>query len=472
MNPKQEVLQVLFESNVFTGNFSELARKLGYASGGRSTIERIKRGNSELSEKKLDALIETLCEEYLITENDIITIARSVLYGKDLLGLLRKSYGTGEAWHKTVLGAIFAEKYSELPELDEKFFIDLQELKLQEPDIYYGMLACCYIQCKGIFPYTNAGRKALPKQLHGLNELLKGKFPGSNNSYESSRRSIEINLADKYLTTLKLIYTLRVVIRGYVDVTYFEEFLRSMGHLLPVDEDSFWTTADETFHEGCELWYLRVIPTKSHERGAYTAMRLRAKSPSTESFELTGGYNFMFLIDENYDNLHILQAVDLPTGKVEYAQYFYDGEKRMLELCFDGAPEKTFNLPTELYCINHTAPQGKEEKIWVKIIEKLRDRYCEKFLFATINSSAGSNIEYLTKYDVTNVCIDRKNITVTIDYGDEEKSYTIPACAHPFFAQLTPKEYASVVHFKDSGELAVAWNYLGQYIPLKEFNEK
>lgn len=472
MNPKQEILQVLFESNVFTGNFSELARRLGYASGGRSTIERIKSGSSDLSEKKLDALIETLCEEYLITENDIITIARSVLYGKDLLGLLRKAYGTGDEWHSYVLGAIIAEEYAALPELGEKIFIDLQELKLQEPDIYYGMLACCYIQCKGIFPYTNAGRKALPKQLHGLNELLKEKFPGSNGSYESSRRSIEINLADERLTTLKLIYTLRVVIRGYADVTYFEEFLRSMGHLLPVDEDSFWTTSGETFHEGCELWYLKVIPTKSHERGAYTAMRLRAKSPSTESFELAEAYNLMFLIDENQDDLHILQAVDLPTGKVEYAQFGYTGDKRLLELCFDGAPEKTFNLPTELYCINHTAPQGKEEKIWAKIIEKLLDRHCEKFLFAAINSAAASNIEYLTDYDVTNVCIDRKSVTVTIDYGEEEKTYTIPAGAHPFFAQLTPGEYASVVRFKDTGELAVAWNYLGQYIPLKEFTKK
>lgn len=471
MNPKQEVLQVLFESNVFTGNFSKLARKLGYASGGRSTIERIKSGSSELSEKKLDALIETLCEEYLVTEGDIITIARSMLYGKDLLGLLRKAYGTGDEWHSEVLGAIIAEKYEALPSLSEKFFIDLQELKLQEPDIYYGMLACCYIQCKDIFPYTNAGRKALPKQLHGLNELLKEIFPGSNGSYESSRRSIEINLADKHLTTLKLIYTLRVVIRGYVDVTYFEEFLRAMGHLLPVDEDSFWTTAGETFQEGCELWYLKVIPTKSHERGAYTAMRLRAKSPSTESFELAEAYNFMFLIDESQDNLQLLQAVDLPTGKVEYTQFSYTGDKRLLELCFDGAPEKTFNLPSELYCINHTAPQGKEEKIWARIIEKLLDRHCEKFLFAAINSSASSNIEYLTEYNVTNVCIDRKSITVTIDYGEEEKNYTIPANAHPFFAQLTPGEYASVVRFKESRELAVAWNYLGQYIPLKDFME-
>ena len=44
MNPKQEILQALFENNVFTGNFSELARRLGYT--GRNTIARIKGGEN------------------------------------------------------------------------------------------------------------------------------------------------------------------------------------------------------------------------------------------------------------------------------------------------------------------------------------------------------------------------------------------------------------------------------------------
>ena len=97
---------------------------------------------------------------------------------------------------------------------------------------------------------------------------------------------------------------------------------------------------------------------------------------------------------------------------------------------------------------------------------------CRKFILAAVNSSSNSNIEYLSDYEVTNVCIDRKSVTVTIDYGKgEEKSYIIPVKKHSFFEQLTPNEFASVVRLKDCGKLAVAWNNLGQYIPLKEFTE-
>ena len=93
-------------------------------------------------------------------------------------------------------------------------------------------------------------------------------------------------------------------------------------------------------------------------------------------------------------------------------------------------------------------------------------------ILTAVNSSSNCNIEYLGDYEVTNVCIDRKSVTVTIDYGEgEEKSYIIPADSYSFFEQLTPNEFASVVRLKDCGELAVAWNNLGQYILLKEFTE-
>lgn len=472
MNPKQEILQILFDACVFTGNFSELARLLGYAGNGRSTIMRIKNGSEKLTDKTLDAIFEKLHDEYIINDNDMENIANCVAYGKDLYHQLREVYGTGNDWHDTAFCTIVTENYSALPAGNEKLSVGLKEMKLQAPDIYYGMLVHFYILCKEIYPYTNKGRKALNKQLNNLNELLRGMYTGNNRAYESASESIKNNLADEHLTILKLIYNLRIIIRGYADDTYFEHFLREMGILLDVGDDSFWVAPGEAFHEGCELWYMSVIPTKSHNHGAYLAMRLRAKSQSTDSFELIEAYNFMFIIDEHYGNMQIMQAYNIATGETEYAQFKYDGSKRLLELNFDEAPSKNFNLPTELRCIDHISPIGKEEKVWIKIIERMLKNQCQKFILTAVNSSSNSNIEYLGDYEVTNVCIDRKSVTVTIDYGEEEKSYIIPANSYSFFERLTPNEFASVVRLKDCGELAVAWNNLGQYIPLKVFTEK
>lgn len=472
MNPKQEILQVLFDACVFTGNFSELGRRLGYVNNGRSTIGRVRSGYSNLKEKTLDELFEKLHEEYLISPDDMATLADSIAYGKDLFRQLREAYGTGSDWHDMAFSAIVTENYQALPGMDEDVVIGLKEIKLQEPEVYYGMLSFFYILCKDISPYTGKGKKALCRQLPALNDLLAEGFPGCTRAYEAAKKSIDITLADERLTILKLIYNLRVIIRGYADDTYFENFIREMGHLLDVGDDSFWIVPGETFHAGCEMWYLSVIPTKSHKRGTYTAIKLRAKSAGTDSFELVEAYNFMFLIDDSYDNAHILQAYELPTGKVEYAQYHYDGDSRLLELNFDDVHEKTFNLPQVLECINHTAPRSKDEKVWARIIEKFLDDRSGQILLQAINSSADSNIEYLADYEVTNVCIDRLEVIVSFESeANGSEQYSMDINAHPFFKSLTPFEFASVVRYKDTKELAICWNNIGQYIPLKEFKK-
>ena len=472
MNPKQEILQVLFDACVFTGNFSELGRRLGYVNNGRSTIGRVRSGYRNLKEKTLDELFEKLHEEYLISPDDMATLADSIAYGKDLFRQLREAYGTGSDWHDMAFSAIVTENYQALPGMDEAVGIGLKEIKLQEPEVYYGMLSFFYIMCKDISPYTNKGKKALCKQLPALNNLLAESFPGCTRAYESSKKTIEVTLDDDSLTILKLIYNFRIIIRWYADDTYFENFIREMGHLLAVDDESFWIKPGETFHAGCEMWYLSVIPTKSHKRGTYTAIKLRAKSAGTDSFELVEAYNFMFLIDDSYDNAHILQAYELPTGKVEYAQYRYDGDNRCLELNFDDVPEQTFNLPQELECINHLAPKSKDEKVWARIIEKFLDDKSMGILYKALNSSVDSNVEHLADYDVTNVCIDRENVVVSFESETNgREQYSIDINTRPFLKNLTPFEFASLVRYKDTKELAICWNNLGQSIPLKEFEK-
>ena len=472
MNPKQELLQILFENHVFTGSDSELGRILGYMKDGRTTIGRIKTGERNLTEKTLDELCGKLQEEYLTNIDDMAIIAESITYAKDLYHQLREAYGTGSDWHDTAFSAIVTENYQALPGMDEAVVIGLKEIKLQEPEVYYGMLSFFYIMCKDISPYTNKGKKALCKQLPALNNLLAESFPGCTRAYESSKKTIEVTLDDESPTILKLIYNFRIIIRWYADDTYFENFIREMGHLLDVGDDSFWIVPGETFHAGCEMWYMSVIPTKSHKRGTYTAMKLRAKSASTDSFELTQAYHFMFLIDGDYDNIHILQASYLPSGKTEYAQYCYNGDSRLLELNFDDVPEKTFNLPQVLECINHTAPRTKDEKVWARIIEKFLDDRSGQILLQAINSSADSNIEYLTGYEVTNVCIDRQEVIVSFESeANGSEQYCIDINAHPFLKKLTVFEFASVVRYKDTKELAICWNNLGQFIPIKEFTK-
>ncbi|MBR5893571.1 MAG: hypothetical protein IKZ37_08060 [Bacteroidaceae bacterium] len=473
MDIRQEVLQTLFENNIFTHNMSELSRTLGYPSGSRSTVGRAKSGKRPLSANKLNVLYEKLAEVYFYPEEELKEIAASIEYAKNLFACMRELYGTGKEWHNAVFGALLREDYSALPKSQEEYFRELKETKLLEPERYYGMLAYFYIQCKDIFPYGKQNLKKLPLQLDEFNSVLHECFPSDNRSYEATQKTIEILLYDEEQSILKLIYNFRHIIRGYVDDSYFENFLREMGHLLDVGEDSFWIEPEGTFCEGCVLWYFSVVPTKSMHRGLYIAMRLRATGNATDSFELTDSYNIMFLADENNDNDRAMQIYDIKSGEIEYAQFRYDEEERLLHISYYDDGERTPKLPKLMRCIDKASPKDVGEKVWLNITERLLDEKCHKYLLTAVNSSQSCNIEYIADYDVTNVCIDRKSVTVTFENekGTEKKSYSIAIGAYPFFEQLTPLEFVSVVRYKDSGELAFTWNDLGQTIPLSEFEE-
>ena len=471
METRQEILQTLFEDRVFAATDCILAEILGYKSNSRTTIGRIKRGEY-VSPETVETVWRKLCDELYIYENDAISVARSIRGGKELYDAICAAGDGSSEWCGTVLGVIITEDYHRLSSLDEAVVKNLKEMRLQEPDVYFGMLAYCYMLWKNISPYTQRGRKDLARQLNELNNMLSGLYPGNNRAYEGAKVCIRINLADEELTVFKLVYNLKLIIWNYADVAYYETMLRETGLLFDVGEVSYWITPGETFHDGCELWCFSVIETKSENRGAYIAMRLRAQSRSKESFKLVESYNFLFMIDEINGGYDIMQAYDIPTGRTEFALYSYNEDSRLLGLCFDGAPSCTFNLPELLHCIDLDHPTTKDEKVWANIIENTIDSKFCKFLLSAVNASTESNLEYLADYDVTNICIDRRSLTVTFINETMESCYSIPLDKYKFFNKLTPAEFASVVRYKDSGEFAICWNFIGQNVPLCEFEKQ
>ena len=110
MNPRQETLQLLFSCKILDGNFSELARTLGYKDS-RTTIERIRKGEEAVGAKILDALYEKIREVYLITDSDIEIVARSVAFAKEIYSRMRDFYGTGDEWHNRIFGLLVTENY-------------------------------------------------------------------------------------------------------------------------------------------------------------------------------------------------------------------------------------------------------------------------------------------------------------------------------------------------------------------------
>ena len=472
MLPNPEILRILFNNQLFAESDSKLARLLGYGEKSRSTIRRIKNGES-LKEGTIADVWEKLKELFFISDEEIICIANCVAYGHNLLEELQNVYGVGNGWHEQAFKSLITEDYAAISEkFDTVLSVHLNDMKLQEPEVYYGMIAYCYILCKKITPYTVEGRKKLNKQLDELNSFLHLTFPANSRAKLTADKTISMELGEENLTLIKLLYSLRVVFANYIDEEFFEGFLRDNGELLDTSEYSFWITPGETFGKDCELWFLSVVATKSQLHGSYIAMRLRARNDAKDSFELVESYNFLFMKANDQEGTQILQVYDMPTGKIDYVAYGYSYDEKTLELFFDEERGNTFALPAVLRQIDTANPKNKDEKVWAHIVnEMVESDKCWKILLQAINSSAESDYEYLDEYEITNVAIDRKNITITMLYENVESTHTLPVENYPFLANLTPAEYVSVARSKSNGELYFTWNNLGQFIPMKEFRQ-
>lgn len=469
MNERREFLQVLFSDGVFAGSDSKLAALLGYGKDSRSTIGRIKKGEA-VSPETVAAIWDKLREGFFISDEDIELAARSVSCGRDLWRELQGVLGVG--YPSDVFVSLLVEDFAAIsPRFEKELSAHLHEMRLQTPQLYYGMLSYAFILREGINPYTVKGVKQLRKQLNALNDMLFCAFPTNTRARQAAEKIISFDIADENITQLKLLCGMQAIFGNYVEEEYFENHLRENGLLFDVGDDSFWFTPGSSLGSGSELWYWSVVETKSKLHGSYIAMRLRAVAGETLSYDLVESYNIMFMIACDEDRTQVAQIYDIPTGNIGYAAYDYDSDTRRLSLCFDEPLVNTFNLPTELQCIDFENPRGSEERMWKKIAEKQIVGRCGALLMEAVNSSVESDLVYLTDYEVANVAIDRKNITVTLEHNGELSSHTLSLAAYPFLEKITPAEFACVARSKSKNSLCISWNLIGQSIPLSEFKQ-
>ena len=467
MEQKQEILSILFKENMFADSENSLVALLEYAKGSRRTVRRIKEGASNIKEKTIEDIFIKLQRTFQISEQDIIAISNCVTYSHSIFNELKATYKNVDDWHNTAFKALVKENYSVIStDFNNKFSELLYELKLENPDVYYGTIAYCYILCKGITPNTADGKKNMPEQLREMNDFLYSIFPANSVGRTGAEKCISYDLADGDITLIKLIYNVRVIFEIYIDEKFMEKYHRNTGILFDVSEDSFWVEPGEGLHQGCVLWYFHVIPTYSVQHGSYIAIKLRDASNLPELFKMEESYHLIFTINKDQEATPILLAFELSTGKIEYDYYNYEKETKTLQIGFGDEYTNAFGLPSRLQCIKDDNFTNRK---WTNFFKKITDEHIRTILLKACNSSCDNEYIYLDEYNVTDVMIGRKRITLTLHDGNVEKNYSLPINAYPFFERLTPKDYVSVVRSKKTNELLFTWNILGQFIPLKEW---
>ena len=465
MENKRELLKLLLECDILTGNLSKFVSALGYKEKSRSTIGRIKRGEG-VSDKKLGTLWEMICKKFDISDETLATIADSV----------RRIEAYPPKLRNEILEAFITEKETEYtrPEVCE-----MKRCKEQEPDTFYLMLAYIYIKSKYIHPYTIKGRRALKKDLWTLNDTLYSQFQAIN-APQFTKETIANIIARKDVTTLELIHKLAIIIRVYMDSTYLKRInSRTIEHL-NIKDGTFWIENGKEFCKDCELWYFRVNKTVYKEIGAYIIVKLTAQSEPPHSFKLMDKHSrFSFSMNGN-----ILQMNDIPSREVDHIDSCTLDEKRgLLHFVFHkNSVRNKFGLPFTLEMLNHAGEKGERMEKLMKITDSIREEELESFIQDAVNSDPTRNMEFLTDEMIVNVQIDFNKVIVTSNNNDK---YQIDRnkTKYPFLMDLTAtlSEAACFVHIqptydnnsqnKEEGVKCIYWDRFDKYIPLYEFEK-
>lgn len=481
MNNKRDILQLLFERDILTGNLSKFVAKLGYKEKSRSTIGRIKRGE-RVSGRKLDTLWNNISRNFGISDETLLAIADCVKRVEAYPPKSRK-----EEIFKAIITANELDNTS--PEVVE-IISEMKRKEEQEPDIFYSILAYIYIKLKHIHPYTIKGHRELKKELVTLNDTLFS-LCQTINAQQYTKDAIANIIKKKDITTLELIQELAIIIRIHRDPGYIKHINNRTIDCLNIKDGSFWIKEGEAFHKGCELWYFKVNETIYKEIGAYIFVKLKAESEHTDSFKLMDECSkFSFSMNNS-----ILKMHDLSNGYVdEIDSYALDDKRGLLHFVFSKNKEyNDFGLPFTLEMIGATNHQPRMKEL-IKITDRIKTEILESYIQEAVNSNPTSNFDILCSDKwIENVQIDFRNVIITsgsieniteqyrIDRNNTKylflKDLTATVSEGACFARRKPASDHSgqatknCQSHKEDGDICIYWGEFGKYIPLYEFDK-
>ena len=127
-----------------------------------------------------------------------------------------------------------------------------------------------------------------------------------------------------------------------------------------------------------------------------------------------------------------------------------------------------FNLPETLCMVNFEASEGKDAKVWARVLKNW-DECQGAEVFNQAKEMFSGIIDMTSSYLVTDVSVSKTMLTLGIEHGGRTSVYRLPVDRYGFIAEISPAQRLMIVKYANSDGLHVAWPELGYSIPLAEF---
>ena len=463
MNDKVEILQCLITNRVFASSHSTLSKELGYK--GKMAIYRLMEG--KVSERTVDEVWKRIQDQYYVSDITLYSLARIIEGSKYLASrILPEMNKKHPQWVENLILTFVNDYYDYFsPEFQEEEVPFLKDLRKDEPDIFWGLVAMLYIRCKKIDFYQGNPKLNLCRLTEALDHLLFALYPERVDAHEASfnLKNLEV-IPNLY----KAIVNSIIIFRRYTEANFTEKASLSTM-LFNWGKRSFWHSPNYSYGPGSEVWLFVEQNIGRATHGYYIVLRLEA-GKDIQTFDLKDSLVFCFWnIDDENDPL--IFQVGRGSGSKRgwcFYTYEYDEERGLLSLEADPKTEDVFGLPNELQMINLEHPDSKDEKVWARIL-KMWDENQGSTVFQKAKEILSERIDLKDEYKLEDVQISRYKFTLVIDCQGKVIKYELPIEAYDFLSEITPSQRILIVRHTDNNEIYVEWPDLGYGIRLAEF---
>ena len=464
MDEKINILQCLIANRVFASSHSALAKELGYK--GKMAIYRLMEGKA--AERTVDEIWKRIQDCYLVSDNTLYHLARifeEAKYGGNLL--LSEMNREHPQWVENFVTAFVTECYDYFsPKFQQEEVPFLKDLRKDEPEVFWGLVTMMYIRCKKIDFYQGDTKQNFCRLINALDGLLFTLYPEKVDAHEVSFSMKDLETTPNLW---KVIVNCIILFRRYTEADFTQNASRSMM-LFNWGKRSFWCRPGCCYERESEVWLFVEQDFGRATNGFYMVLRLEA-GKDIQTFELRDSHVFFFWTIDEEDDPAILQASRGSGTKREWCFYVYGYDKEKKRISFDANPEtgNLFGLPDELQMINLEHPDGKDEKVWARIL-KMWDERQGNTVFQKAKEMLSERIELKDEYKLEDVQISRNKFTLVVDRQGELVRYELPIEAYDFLSEINPAKKILIVSHTDDNQIYVEWPDLGYSIRLSEFD--
>lgn len=193
MNEKLEILQCLIENQAFAPSHSALAKELGY--NGKMVIYRLSEG--KVKDDTINKITEQICNRFGLYEEHLYKIAR-IFYGVKFFydKLISEMDTRNPEWIKNLIISLTCNEYDNFShKFKDEIMPVLIDLKNDERDVYWGIVAMIFIKANGIDAYKYIKKKETWKIVDMLENILSYIYPERHDAHEAAENMKRLNNA-------------------------------------------------------------------------------------------------------------------------------------------------------------------------------------------------------------------------------------------------------------------------------------